>query len=162
MYPDQYDHLHQHLRDLEERVFGLEAELQDRLGSIDAALDHLARLEIVTSLKELNTMAKQSEEIGKLGDRFGSLASVVTDIHSDFEALRAVLEAERDNLSPDGQAALDAANAKADALAQQLQDLDVEVGDADGSDIPTGPTEPGDENPPADEGAPFGGPQPTA
>jgi hypothetical protein len=48
------------------------------------------------------------------------------------------MQAERDNLSETGQAALDAANAKADSLSQQLQDLNVAVGDADGSDIPTG------------------------
>jgi hypothetical protein len=72
------------------------------------------------------------------------------------------MEADRENLSDAGQAALDAANAKADSLRQQLTDLDVAVGDADGSDIPTGggdTTAPAgggaDENPPADE------PQPT-
>ena len=114
-------------------------------------------------------MAKQSDEIGKLSDKFDTLGGVVTDIHSDFEALRAVLEAERDNLSPAGQAAVDAANAKAEALGAKLRDLDVAVGDADGSDIPTpepggggevppvegGGEVPGEENPPAGEGTVF-------
>lgn len=135
MRPDQYEHLHSHLQSIEERLVGLDAELS-----------HLARLEIITSLKELSTMGKQSDEISKLGTRFDNLSSVVTDIHSDFEALRAVMTAERENLSEAGQAAVDAANAKADQVAQQLTDLDVEVGDADGSDIPTG----GDSSTPAE------------
>lgn len=141
----EYEHLHSHLRQLEERLDG-----------IDVALQGLAQLEIVTSLQELSNMAKQSEEIGKLSGKFDSLSGVVTTIHSDFEALRAAMQADRDNLSPDGQAALDAANAKADSLAQQLQDLDVEVGTAGHSDIPTGGGEPADngggDNPPAGEG----------
>jgi outer membrane murein-binding lipoprotein Lpp len=120
-------HLHEHLHDIEERLCGM-----------DSALERLAQLEIITSLKELKAMAKQSDEINKLGGKFDQLSGVVTDIHSDFEALRAAMEADRDSLSPDGQAALDAANAKADTLRQQLEDLNVEVGDADGSDIPVG------------------------
>lgn len=152
MLEHDYDRLGELLRDLNEHMHEHFHDLDERLRGIDGALQRLAHLEIVTSLKEQNIMAKQSEEIGKLGGKFDSLAAVVTDIHSDFEALRAVLEAERDNLSPDGQAALDAANAKADALAQQLTDLDVEVGDADGSDIPTGGgEEPTEETPPAGE-----------
>lgn len=141
---EQYEHLHSHLKSIEERLAGL-----------DTALHRLARLEIITSLKELSTMAKQSDAIKDLGTRFDSLSGVVTDIHSDFEALRAVMESERENLSEAGQAALDAANAKADAVAQQLTDLDVEVGDADGSDIPTGGGAPtGDGSSPEQPGVP--------
>jgi chromosome segregation ATPase len=155
---DEYKHLHNHFLWIQ----GEFEQLTQRLSDIDAALRRLTRLEIITSLEEMSSMAQQSEEIGKLSGKFDTLSGVVTDIHSDFEALRAAMEADRENLSDAGQAALDAANAKADSLRQQLTDLDVAVGDADGSDIPTGggdTTAPAgggaDENPPADE------PQPT-
>lgn len=130
----QYDHLHNHYLWIQGQL----SDLTERLGRLHAAVEGLGQLEIITSRKELNSMAKQSEEIGKLSGKFDDLSTVVTDIHSDFEALRTVMESERDNLSPEGAAALDAANAKADSLRQQLEDLNVAVGDADGSDIPTG------------------------
>jgi hypothetical protein len=82
-------------------------------------------------------MAKASQQIDELSTKIDNLGTVVTDVHSDFEALRAVMEAERENLTESGQAALDAANAKAEDLRSRLSNLDVAVGDADGSDIPT-------------------------
>lgn len=154
-YESPYEHLHSHLQRIEERLDGVDAFLRD-----------LAQLEIATSLQELSNMGKQSEEIGKLSDKFDNLSGVVTTIHSDFEALRAAMQADRENLSADGQAALDAANAKADALSRQLQDLDVEVGSAGNSDIPTTggdstggdvtptPAPGGDVTQPVDTGAP--------
>jgi hypothetical protein len=70
-------------------------------------------------------MATAAEQINALGVK-------IDDIAADFEALRDAMEAERENLSPSGQAALDAASQKLDAL-------DTSVGDADGSDTPPEP-----------------------
>lgn len=143
-------HLHDHLRGIE-----------DRLDGIETALQSLARLEIITSVQEMSAMANQAEEINKLADKVDGLGAVVTDVHSDFEALRAAMEADRESLTATGLAALDAANAKADGLRQKLQDLDVAVGDADSSDIPTdggGGEEPAGGVAPED----FGGARPTA
>lgn len=128
MRPDQYEHLHSHLE-----------RLQARLDVLDDAVTRLQQIEIATSRMEMTLMANASEQINELSTKIDTLGAVVTDVHSDFEALRAAMEADRENLSAAGQAALDAANAKADSLAQKLTDLDVEVGDADGSDIPTSP-----------------------
>lgn len=58
-----------------------------------------------------------------------AMSARVDDIHADFTALVAALNAERENLTEAGQAALDAATAK-------LTALDEAVGDADGSDTP--------------------------
>jgi hypothetical protein len=67
-------------------------------------------------------MATEAEQIAALDAK-------VTDLIADVRAALAVLTADRDNLGPDGQAALDALTAKVDAF-------DAEVGDADGSDTP--------------------------
>lgn len=78
-----------------------------------------------TQLQQGELMVTQAEAITALGGK-------VADIHADFIALRDAMLAERENLTADGQAALDAANAQLDAL-------DTEVGDADGSDTPPPP-----------------------
>lgn len=62
-------------------------------------------------------------------DAFAALSARIDDIKADFTALLAQLAAERENLTPAGQTALDELTAKVDAL-------DVAVGDADGSDTP--------------------------
>ena len=124
-YETESEHLHSHLRRINRMLTG-----------ISEGLTRLAQLEIIHNLEELSSMAKQAEEISKLGGRFDELATVVTDIRNDYEALRTAMEADRENLSPDGQAALDVAQGKADAARQRLLDLDVAVGDADGSDTP--------------------------
>lgn len=141
----QYEHLHKHYLWIQDqlRVVG------ERLDGMDAALQGLAQLEIVTSLKEMHAMANAADEINQLGGKFDALAAVVTTIHADFETLLAAMEADRDNLSDAGQAALDTANTKADALAQQLQALDVEV---EGADNPTPTPAPVDNPPAADSG----------
>ena len=78
---------------------------------------------ITTRLDALEaTVATAAEQIN-------TLSAKVDDIASDFAALVAALAAERENLTEAGQAALDQATAKLDAL-------DVAVGDADGSDTP--------------------------
>lgn len=84
-----------------------------------AITDRLAALEAL--------MATAAEQIT-------ALSAKVDDIAADFAALVAALAAERENLTEAGQAALDAATAKLDAL-------DVAVGDADGSDTPPPPPE---------------------
>jgi chromosome segregation ATPase len=139
MQSSELEHIHNHFLWIQDQL----RHLADRLDGFDTALRDLARLEIITSVRELSSMAKQSDAINQLGGRFDSLAAVATDIKSDFEAFRDAMEAERENLSDEGQAALDAAAAKADAAAQKLADLDTEVGDADGSDTTSGTTEPG-------------------
>lgn len=91
------------------------AQLRQQLGLVREQLNRL----------EAN-MATAAEQIN-------NLSAKVDDIAADFRAFRDAMNAERENLTPGGQAALDAANAKLDAF-------DVEVGDADGSDTPTEPT----------------------
>jgi len=90
-------------------------------------------------------MATATEQIAALGTKIENIGNVTSDIAADFAAFRAAMEAERETLSASGQAALDDANAKADAAAAKLADLDVAVGDADGSDVP--PAEGDTENP---------------
>jgi uncharacterized coiled-coil protein SlyX len=68
-------------------------------------------------------MATAAEQIDALTAKFDDL---VADVR--------VVVAERENLTPAGQAA-------ADRLASKLDSFDVEVGDADGSDTATPPTE---------------------
>lgn len=77
---------------------------------------------------------RQEKLMATAAEQINTLAAKVDDIAADFRALRDAMNAERENLTPDGQAALDAANAKLDAF-------DTEVGDADGSDTPA-PAEP--------------------
>jgi uncharacterized coiled-coil protein SlyX len=73
------------------------------------------------------TMATETEQLT-------ALSAKIDDVISDVRAALAILTAERDNLGTEGQAALDALNAKLDAF-------DAEVGDADGSDTPPPPVE---------------------
>lgn len=83
-----------------------------------------------------------AEQIDALSVKTDGLTALITDVAADFAALVAVVAAERENLTPAGQAALDAANVKADAAQAKLADLDVAVGDADGSDVPPPAPEP--------------------
>jgi hypothetical protein len=64
-------------------------------------------------------------------EQIDALTAKVDDLAADVR----VVVAERENLSPAGQAAVDRLNAK-------LTDLDTEVGDADGSDTPVEPEQP--------------------
>jgi hypothetical protein len=91
----------------------------------------LARL---NTLEELVTNA--AEGIAALSAKTDAAVALVADIKADFDALLAAMAAERENLTEAGQQALDAANAKVDDLAARLGDLDVAVGDGDGSDTP--------------------------
>jgi uncharacterized coiled-coil protein SlyX len=85
-------------------------------------------------------MATAAEQINTLSTKVDGISAVVADVHADYSALVAAMQADRENLSASGQAALDAANAKLDDASAKLADLDVAVGDADGSDTP--PAEP--------------------
>lgn len=104
-------------------------------------LDGLAavgRIEFkINEMREL--MATAAEQITALGTKVDGLTAVTTDILADFRAFRDAMNAERENLTAAGQAALDEANTKVDAAAEGLSGLDVEVGDADGSDTPPPP-----------------------
>ena len=81
-------------------------------------------------------MATAAEQITALSSKVDALAATTADIHADFTAFKEAMEAERENLSAAGQAALDEANTKLDTAQAALGDLDVAVGDADGSDNP--------------------------
>lgn len=81
-------------------------------------------------------MATAAEQISALDAKVAALGEVLTDVKADFDALLAAMNAERENLTEAGQAALDTANANLDARAAQLAELDTAVGDADGSDTP--------------------------
>lgn len=107
-------------------------ELRFTITGIPDYTDKLDRLE--------QLMATAAEQINALTGKIDGLTAVATDIAADFAALIAAMNADRENLSETGQAALDAANARADAAAAKLAELDAAVGDADGSDTP--PEEP--------------------
>lgn len=105
--------------------------LLDALGAIERIeqkIDNLGGL-----------MATAAEQINALSSKVDALAATTADIHADFTAFKDAMEAERENLTTAGQAALDQANAKLDTAQTSLGDLDVAVGDADGSDTPAPP-----------------------
>jgi hypothetical protein len=77
-------------------------------------------------------MATAAEQISALDAKVTALGTVVTDIKGDFDALLEAMNAERENLTEAGQAALDLANENVDARAAQLADLDTAVGEHDG------------------------------
>lgn len=103
-------------------------------------------------LQTLETiMTNQAEAFAALGAKDDALLEAVQDLAGDFVAFRDAMAAERENLTPAGQAAFDEASAKADAAAAALHALDDAVGDADGSDTPPPSDTPeGDTTPPSD------------
>jgi hypothetical protein len=108
---------------------------------------------IEASQQRMETMmATAAQQINELTTKVDGLGAVVGDISADFTALIAAVTAERENLTEAGQAALDAANESLANVRTRLTDLDVQVGDADGSDVPTGGgEEPGGEDPGTEE-----------
>lgn len=80
----------------------------------------------------LNTLVRMEEKMATEAEQLNALSATIDDLIADVRAALAVLVADRDNLGPDGQAALDALVAKVAAF-------DAEVGDADGSDTPPTP-----------------------
>lgn len=93
---------------------GVAEHAQQFLG-IDRVLNHLHRLE--------NLMATATEQLNQLNAK-------VDDIAADVQ----VLATKSGQLDAEGQAALD-------RLTGKLSDLDVQVGDQDGSDTPASPGE---------------------
>lgn len=87
--------------------------------------------QLLTAVTELRVKVEQ--HMSQETDAFDALNSKVDDLIADVRAALAALTAAEGNLTVEGQAAVDALNAKLDAF-------DAEVGDADGSDTP--PAEP--------------------
>lgn len=88
---------------------------------LHGAVDHTEQLDRMET-----AMATEAEQIT-------ALHAKVDDVIADVRAALAILEADRDNLGVEGQAALDTLTAKVEAF-------DAEIGDADGSDVPPEPT----------------------
>lgn len=88
-------------------------------------------------------MAKATEQLTALNNKFDGLQFQFTDFVNDVRAALVAINA--DTLSATAQAQLDQLLAKTDALSNQLRSADTEVGDADSSDVP--PVEPGDDTP---------------
>lgn len=86
------------------------------------------------TLAGIGWLAYRTEKLmATAAEQIDALTAKVDDLAADVR----VVVAERENLSPAGQAAVDRLNAK-------LTDLDTEVGDADGSDsaVPEQPVNP--------------------
>lgn len=105
---------------------------------ITIAVDVTAILARIVLMEE-RIMTTQAEAFATLAAKDDALTAAVQDLAADFVAFRDAMLAERENLTADGQAAFDAASAKADAAAAALAALDVEVGDAGGSDAAVEP-----------------------
>jgi hypothetical protein len=101
--------------------------LFDVLGVAVGCCSPVVVLDLTPVLTRLDAL---EELMATAAEQITALSTKVDDIAADFAALRDAMLVERENLTTAGQAALDAANAKLDAL-------DTEVGDADGSDTPT-------------------------
>lgn len=113
-------------------------KLRRSVRRIDRKLDDA--LALLDQLGE--QMTTQAEAIQGLAVKVDGLTTLTTDILADFNALLTAMNTERENLTAAGQAALDAANASTDAAQAKLTELDVAVGDADGSDVPVPPPAP--------------------
>jgi hypothetical protein len=88
------------------------------------------------------TVATTAAQVDQLTTKVDTLSTVTGDVLADFRAFRDAMVADRENPTEAEQAAIDRANASIDNAAARLGELDVEVGDADGSDIPATPDEP--------------------
>ena len=95
----------------------------------------LERIESALSRMEI-AMARET-------DLLNDIKAKITDVHAD---VRSKLDAVRAEVSPEGQQAFD-------EISEALRSFDEEIGDADGSDTPAEPANPGGtDNPPAGEG----------
>ncbi|MEU7978232.1 hypothetical protein AB0B63_06840 [Micromonospora sp. NPDC049081] len=79
---------------------------------------------------------RMEQTMATAAEQLNTLTTKVDDVMADVRAALDTLRQDRENLSDAGQAAFDNLSAKVDAF-------DTEIGDADGSDTPTEPTEPG-------------------
>lgn len=107
-------------------------------GTISITVDGLEDIAARITRME-NLLTTQAEAIAALTARFEGVAGIAADILADVRALLATVTAERENLTAEGQAALDLANTRAQEAADKLAELDTTVGDADGSDTPPPP-----------------------
>lgn len=87
-------------------------------------------------------VATTAEQLDQVTTKVEALSTVTADVLADFRAFRDAMIADRENPTEAEQAAIDRANAALDRHSAALGELDVEVGDADGSDTPEEPTEP--------------------
>lgn len=81
-------------------------------------------------------MATATEAIAAFTAQADANAAILADVFADVRALIVLLSGEQ-QLSAETQAAADALAAKLTDEAASIATLDVEVGDADGSDTPT-------------------------
>ncbi|MFI7073582.1 hypothetical protein [Micromonospora sediminicola] len=86
-------------------------------------------------------VATTAEQLDQVTAKVDSLSTVTADVLADFRAFRDAMIADRENPTEAEQAAIDRANAALDRHTAALGELDVEVGDADGSDTPVPPVE---------------------
>lgn len=82
---------------------------------------------------------RMEQIVATAAEQINTLNAKVDDLIADVRAALDTLRQDRENLSDAGQAAFDTLTAKVDAF-------DAEIGDADGSDTPTEPTDPGNSN----------------
>lgn len=91
---------------------------------------------VLTQLNEiLARLTSLETHMATAAEQLTALTAAVQEVHADFTALLETLNAERENLTEAGQAALDQATA---ALAA----LDEAVGEHDGTPPPPPPVEP--------------------
>lgn len=112
---------------------------------VSATVDIPGLADLAAQLNRMEqAMATAAEQIDALNAKVTAIGDVVTDIKGDFDALLVAMNAERERLTEAGQAALDTANANADAVAAKLADLNTAVGEHDGLPVEP-PVEPGEE-----------------
>jgi hypothetical protein len=106
-------------------------------------------------------MATTADRITELSGRFDSLSTNASDMFADFVAFRDRLQADlaqaiadRNIPTAEVEASLAAFDAKIEEHRARLGELDVAIGDADGSDAPVNPDQPGDGEQPVDSGDP--------
>jgi DNA anti-recombination protein RmuC len=92
-------------------------------------------LEEVAGLQTVPLQLQRMErKMATAKTQLDALSTKVDDLVADVRAALGALGADRENLSDDGQAALDQLSAKVDAF-------DAEIGDADGSDTAAPPVD---------------------
>lgn len=109
-------------------------ELDSRDAQRFLGIDRIRR-DVRTLLEIPALLTVLEEQMATAREQLNDLSTKVDDLVADVRAAKEALEADRENLSPDGQTALD-------ELSQKIEAFDAEVGDADSSDTPTPPEEP--------------------
>lgn len=121
--------------------------------TLEAILSAVLRLEA--------SMATTAERITELSGRFDTLSTNTSDLFNDFVAFRDRVQADlaqaiadRNVPTAEVEASLAEFDAKIEQHRARLGELDVEIGDADGSDTPVNPDQPGEGEQPVDTGDP--------